>query len=192
MESDRHRAHCALASAATTLAAVVLCALLMTLTAACGAGQPVGQASPTPEPLASGSPRLELTQQERDAVLAVVESDAALASLRKRVSWRPAGDWSILTAQGSDAVIGGGVTLRWREPVSIDMQWPASIYDPKGQGDPQDYLVHAAGDRLTAIYVLIDLERGQVVRVFPANPEAQITTSLPADFEPLYPLPEED
>lgn len=189
--TDRGRGIQPLASA---VAAVIVLASFSCLALACG-GEAGDEVGPSTTPVTSAaSPRLKLTPQEQHEVLAVIDADATLAPLLDQVSWRVAGDWSVLTPLRSWTVIGGGVTLRWSSPVSIDMQWPASLWDPSGKADPpyQYYRLHAAGDGLTAITVLVDLRGRRVVSVFPANPEAAIDTSPPADFEPQYPFPTPD
>jgi hypothetical protein len=177
----------------SAVAAVVIAAFSC-FVLACG-GEAVDEvASTTPQPTDSASPRYELTEQEKDDVLAVIEADEALAPLLDRVSWRVAGAWTILTPHLSSTVIGGGVTLRWDAPVAIRMQWPACLWDPSGKADPpyQYYHRNAVGDGLTAIFVLVDLERRRVIRVFPMNRDAAIKTFPPLDFEPQYPLPTPD
>jgi hypothetical protein len=115
-----------------------------------------------------------LTLAEQSATGQVVAGDARLRRVLAGVPYTIA-DQGIWTTQAGRR-LGAFLDLRLQRAASLHSSWPTMHYDERGSS-AQPYSeseTDLRADRVTEIYVLVDLKRRRVVSVQP-GPEARVT-----------------
>lgn len=129
----------------------------------------------TPQVLDEGLPKPnipELTEDERAKALSTATNDSLVAQLLagREYSIESVGVWH--TSRGLQK-LGAVIAFSLAQPAEIEIDWPVIEYDQTELATPpyQQGTRHYLAKGVHRLYVLVDLQRGQVVEVMP-GPES--------------------